>query len=137
MITSDKTLWPEGPWKQENDFYEWTDDETGLLCRILRNGSGSLCGYVGILEASSFYGKSYDEAQMLDCHGGLTFSGRMEGVPEWFLGFDCAHAGDFSPRYGDKYSMAGETYRDVAYVREQVKDLAKQMSSPLEQLASS
>lgn len=59
------------------------------------------CGYVEIKKGSKFYGKDYREIDTeFDVHGGLTFSGELEDVEGYFLGFDCAHFGD-SPFYQD------------------------------------
>lgn len=57
------------------------------------------------------------------CHGGLTYaedhppSGKADG--NWWLGFDCAHAGDLCPKYDTEHGGAfsrGE-YRNVEYVK--------------------
>ena len=56
---------------------------------------GHRCGYVGIPKDHELYGKHYNNI-LLDCHGGLTYSG--DGYPLdddlWYIGFDCAHWGD-------------------------------------------
>lgn len=63
-------------------------------------------------------GNSAELCLLLFCHGGLTY-----GNGGW-LGFDCAHAGDFQPWRG----AGGEgTYRDAAYVRANCERLAKQI----------
>ena len=59
--TKDKTTWGPGPWQQEPDKAQWKDEATGLPCLIVRNHSGAWCGYVGLSEGHSFYGKSYSE----------------------------------------------------------------------------
>lgn len=113
--------WPSGPWDNEPDKALWVYE--GLDCQIVRNPTGSLCGYVGIPKGHPLFGRDYDELYRdgidLDCHGGLTFAGlcstpteeRPETdciclIPEegsdrssvvWWFGFDCAHAGDVSP----------------------------------------
>lgn len=46
----------------------------------------------------------------------------------WWLGFDCAHAGDRSPKYARSYSREDETYRDWSYVKLQVESLAQQLA---------
>jgi hypothetical protein len=33
----DKSYWGEGPWQHEPDKMQWTDDDTGLPCLIVRN----------------------------------------------------------------------------------------------------
>lgn len=87
----------------------------------------------------------------LDAHGGITFaSACQEGGPichvarrgrpseVWWLGFDCAHAGDYlpgmealsesinlpSPQFG------GERYKDLNYVVVEVQQLALQCLVP-------
>lgn len=87
----------------------------------------------------------------VEVHGGLTYAYRCadtddeskgichvpeEGRPHdvWWLGFDCAHAGDLSPRYAA--NLAGEipgygqqdVYRDLSYVRAEVAALAAQLA---------
>jgi hypothetical protein len=76
-------------------------------------------------------------------HGGITYAGPCEGVichvprpgePDdvWWLGFDMAHGGDFSPGYskyqGEMWRQGQwETYRNVAYVRGYCERLAEQI----------
>ena len=69
-------------------------------------------------------------------HGGITFSGPRETEPNgkeegWWFGFDCAHAGDFSPKIqallGRAGDWPGEEYRDRAYVQSEVERLALQL----------
>lgn len=60
------------------------------------------------------------------------------GEPDnvWWFGFDCAHAGDFSPSF-DKISRLGDPtgwgsnneYRNVAYVEAQCRELAGQLAA--------
>jgi hypothetical protein len=54
----------------------------------------------------------------------------------WWLGFDCAHSGDLSPGiirfeklHGIGPSPYAETYKNMAYVTEQVESLAKQLAT--------
>jgi hypothetical protein len=110
--------------------------------------SGSWCGYVAVPPGHPWHGKSWhgDDFPEIEVHGGVTFSGACEGdvchKPEpgepddvWWQGFDCNHAYDVCPlvvamarRHGfpefgmDKYG----TYRDVAFVRQEVQSLAEQ-----------
>lgn len=53
------------------------------------------------------------------CHGGLTFSERG------WIGFDCAHAGDFVSGLV-AFGRREGTYRDFGYVRQQCECLARQ-----------
>src|ERR1700742_75959 len=112
--TVDKSKWPPGPWHDEPDKLQWMDAATRMPCLIVRGPSGALCGYVGVAEGQQYFGVEYD-AVHAEVHGGLTFAGfcqaghESEGVchvpddgePEhvYWLGFDCAHAGDVSPGY--------------------------------------
>ena len=80
----------------------------------------------------------------LSAHGGITFAApcadtedESRGVchiagpgrpdPVWWFGFDCAHAGDKSPRWGS--GIGYERYRDRSYVENEVRSLAKQLAS--------
>ena len=62
-------------------------------------------------------------------HGGVTFAGQLrEDVnPDtnlWWIGFDCAHAGDFAPERG--YASGG-VYRDMGYMQRELQFLAQQL----------
>lgn len=146
-----------GPWSTEPDKAQWVDEATGLDCLIVRNHGGALCGYVGLPPGHPLHGLDYDEAHEradIDVHGGLTFADRCQKgdedgwhichVPEpgrpaevWWLGFDCAHFGDISPRHEQDYRDAGidktawghsETYKDFGYVQAEVTRLAAQLA---------
>lgn len=121
----DKSAWGDGPWQNEPDKVQWTDEVTGLPCLAVRTPwSGNWCGYVGVTEGHPAFGLYYDDAnklaqpdeddyQWFRVHGGLTFSDfcqegaeetgichvPMPGQPDrvWWLGFDCAHCDDMSP----------------------------------------
>lgn len=138
--TQDKSDWGDGPWQSEPDKVQWQDTDTGLPCLIVRNHAGSLCGYVGVSESHPEFGHHYWDVPA-DVHGGLTFSDSCdggceeesichipaEGEPDhvWWLGFDCAHSGDYSPL--DRYFTDGDVYRDIGYVEDQVRRLAQQL----------
>jgi len=134
----DKSKWAEGPWQTEPDKVQW--DHAGFDCLIVRGPSGALCGYVGVPPGHPAYEKDYDTVEA-SVHGGLTFADfcqedqehgicHVGGLTEkpWWLGFDCAHAGDHSPAF--HFSIAGyETYRDLAYVKTEVEALARQFAN--------
>jgi|SRR5271166_1464521 len=71
----------------------------GFEYEIVANGHGYRCGYVKVIPGHPWFGKHYDE---IECrvHGGLTFASAGKACPthdekaEWWIGFDCAHAGD-------------------------------------------
>ena len=98
-----KLFYPYRPWESEPDHAEW-ENEVGYKCRISRmEGSGALCGYVGIPKEHRFWGKGYhgDNEEVDDIsdnvHGGLTYS--EEGKDGyWYFGFDTTHANDFAPK---------------------------------------
>ncbi len=141
--THNKHTWPVGPWNDEPDKKQWRDEETGFPCLIVRNPVGALCGYVGVPEAHPWFGvelDSYAEGmEVPDVHGGVTFasfcSGHKQGVCHvvetgendrvWWVGFDCAHAGDVSPKY-DVPTLPDDSYKDISYVAAQCHSLALQ-----------
>jgi len=142
----DKTKWGDGPWMSEPDKAQWQDPETGLPCLIVRGPHGGLCGYVGVPPGHPAYGKHYfDIKDQIEVHGDLTYAAPCshgeqshsichipaEGEPDdvhWF-GFDCAHAWDYSPSHDWRYPPyeKSTTYRDWAYVEDQVRQLASQL----------
>lgn len=82
-----------------------------------------------------------------DVHGGVTYTDGCQDdggpichaspTPAWWIGFDCAHAGDLVPemvmlskRYGlSRYRGSicdRDVYRDVPYVKSEIKRLAAQ-----------
>lgn len=158
-LTYDKAKWGIGPWQDEPDRVEF--EHAGLPCLIVRGPQGSFCGYVAVSEGHPYFEQSYDSADV-DVHGGLTYADHCHGhichVPKpgepdnvWWLGFDCAHSGDYSPKYGGEYWGKGypwpdhkydhaaqlvahetdwcaEVYRDEAYVRREVEKLAQQLA---------
>lgn len=146
--TVDRAGWPPGPWDGEPDKVQWTDSATGLPCLAVR--VLNWCGYVGVPESHAMYGKSYSDLEV-EVHGGLTFSDACQpdadetqdichtpspGEPHhvWWFGFDCAHAGDFSPRdvinarRGYPLTIrSDQQYRTLAYVQQQCVALAAQL----------
>ena len=62
------------------------------------------CGYAVIPEDHPFYGVDHDDVEDdIWVHGGLTFSGEIEDIDGYLLGFDCNH-------YGDSPVVQNETY---------------------------
>jgi hypothetical protein len=119
------------PWETESDLEVWTDPITGYPCRMVRNGSGVWCGYVGLPEGHPWAAVDRDSIDV-HVHGGLTF-GEHATLPDWdppgdrrfWLGFDCNHYGDLAPKREDLLGLGG-VYRDARYVTEQVVNLALQ-----------
>jgi hypothetical protein len=122
---------------------------------------GHLCGYVAISKDNKLYGKSWDEIEETEApdivvHGGITYcDDNIPGQPEtegrdlWYIGFDCAHAGDLMPfmlqgmtldmmrlkfmtdlvegHTGDDFLKRTETYKDMKYVTKELKRLVRQL----------
>lgn len=152
----DKSKWGPGPWQDEPDKIQWIDSATNLDCLMVRHEKyGHWCGYVGVPPGHPFHGQHYDKPDV-DVHGGLTFADAChEGLPEghgichvpetgrpddvWW--FDFHHAFDIAPGFEvymketlpaelwadhQKYRTE-DTYRDAAYVRNEVESAAKQL----------
>lgn len=139
----DKSKWTAGEWQSEPDKIQWTDEATGLPCIIKRNDHGSWCGYVGVPEGHKLFGKDFMETESLSVHGGITYTdfctkedpehgichipGPGEPDRVWWLGFDCAHAGDYVPAFADTMKRLGGKYRNLSYVKAETARLAKQL----------
>ena len=101
----------------------------GLKCAMRRHGKdGHWCGYVGVPNDHTFFGKHKNELPDLDVHGGITFSGEARYLPGlWSFGFDCGHLHDLLPGQDDRYRDPDGTYRDYrdySYVRAECERLA-------------
>jgi hypothetical protein len=151
----DRSEWGAGQWDGEPDKVQWTDEVTGHVCLAKRNPrSGNWCGYVGVAPSHPWHGKDYDDLPDYGpkVHGGLTFSDLcQEGPPEatichipapgepdglWWFGFDCHHYMDFAPgaaalnrKYGFNFSDSDESYKPLAYVKNECASLAKQLAA--------
>ena len=123
---SARAKWGSGPWDDEPDSMEWTDEATGLLCYIVRNHySGSLLGYVRVPASHPYHGKHYDAID-IEAHGGLTFSGDKKSDGDYWLGFDCAHICDVAPGMSDLCDHYA-TYKDIRFVRRECESIARQI----------
>ena len=92
--------------------------EAGLQAIIVQRSSlraDYYCGYVAIGEEHSLYEKHYDECDSITAHGGITFSGNSELLPEpkWWFGFDCNHVWDT------------DNPKDLTFVIKECEDLAR------------
>lgn len=127
MATEPRTL---NPWETEPNYAEGV--VCGLPCFVRRNMDLLvLNGYVGVPEGHKYFGRyiEYDELSTLKVHRGVTFA--YPGTHKhfgyhWWIGFDCAHAGDLVPIWADRHRDA--TYRDIQYVQEQCAHLAIQLA---------
>lgn len=95
---------------------------------VLVGPLGFRCGYVRIPVGHPWHGKHYDKINA-DVHGGLTYSGDggfkpgPDDDPQWWIGFDCGHAGDAAdPELAAPVALRafpprpGEVVRDQSYV---------------------
>lgn len=85
-------LFGDGEWIDEPDYVSWKHKD--YVCEIMRNGFGSLCGYVTLPESHPWYGNEMEEIHV-EVHGGLTFN--MVKDERHIIGFDCAHKNDVIP----------------------------------------
>lgn len=94
----------------------------GYSWAIIRTPALHLCGYVQVPETHPLYKQHYDAFEV-SVHGGLTY-GREADAPlsGYWLGFDCAHSEDLSPRF-----FSSGTYRTVLYVRDECERLIDQL----------
>jgi len=137
-----KLFYPIRPWENEPDHAEWIQEVSGYKCRISRmEGSGALCGYVGIPKEHRFWGKGYhgDNEEVDDIsdnvHGGLTYS--EEGKDGyWYFGFDTTHANDFAPKLVELLIEFGRkdlpfhdcmNYKTWEFVEDQIYWLGKRL----------
>jgi hypothetical protein len=139
--------------KKEGDFktgiykdYEWAIHR--------RQPLQHLCGYVSIKEMHPAYGihdRNMNEIGInITCHGGITFGELVSqsymtnpittfieeyDEPEpvlmsWWMGFDCAHSGDFAPNgiaAIDCFRGAYCQYRNMDYVFNEIKSIIDQL----------
>ncbi len=135
----DRSGWPPGPWDQEPDRIDWKHAD--FPCLILRHPHlGSLAGYVAVPPGHRYHGAdAYTldlEVPVVLCYAG-SCSGRICHVPApgepddvWWIGFDCAHAGDLMPallRPPFALLHHGDVYRDVPQVTALVNLLADRL----------
>jgi len=140
--TIDKSSWPNGEWMHEPDKMQYTEGVTGFPCLIVRGPSGALCGYVGVTKGHKYFNVDYNNVPV-DVHGGLTYSNKCQSHDDeahgvchivetgededvWWLGFDCAHYLDICPKHN--FPLSGdETYKNLAYVKTEITNLALQL----------
>lgn len=125
-----KSKWRKGCWLDEPDEKKWLD-KNGYRCVILRQALGHLCGYVGVEKGHSAWEKDYDLVDV-GVHGGLTYSGfsaiEKDAKDLWYVGFDCAHLGDYVPGMPPHGAPADESYRDMQFVENEIRHLSEQLA---------
>ena len=81
--------------------------------------AGLLCG--GVIDPKL--------SNVVNVHGGLTFSGPLKIAPEkWAFGFDCAHCDDYTFNPHSILGEHGGVYRDMDYVQNETRKLADQLA---------
>jgi len=142
-----------GEWVEEADVVEF--EYLGYQAHIVRvfkrepyakqeaYFGGHICGYVKVPETHPLFRKKKEcwDAD-LECHGGITFS---EAHEEHWIGFDCAHSGDYVPTMEhirrtdpelrgirdafplppgyEKFALFNPVYRNVEYAIQSCTDL--------------
>lgn len=98
----------------------------GVILEIVRGGY--LCGYIEIPKDHKGYGVDYNDKMWDDisCHGGLTYSGKLDTPEKWYIGFDCAHFGD-KTNFG--YQNEEDVYRDADFVEVEIKGIIDQLQN--------
>jgi len=136
-----KLFYPVRPWENEPDHAEWVQEPSGYKCRISRmEGSGALCGYVGIPKEHRFWGVNYDGDEELsdisdNVHGGITYSEQGDDG-WWYFGFDTTHINDFAPKLVELLIEFGRkdlpftdcmNYKTWEFVEDQIYWLGKRL----------
>lgn len=142
--SNSKENWPDGEWKAEPDKEDF--EYKGYKCHIKRSDvSGGLCGYVAVSKGSIFYDVDYDDID-LNVHGGVTFGGVDEVDGLYWIGFDCAHWLDYSPKSTTVMELTNRllqieekyphflqerdeksTYKNIEFVRNQCRSMVDQL----------
>ena len=109
----------------------------GMPCCVVKNHGSHVgdyyCGYVSVTNTNKLFKCPYSKVRrevdgspedLLECHGGITYSGNATFFPTypggkelWWFGFDCAH-------YGDTIENCS-----LEYVKAECVSLAKQLKA--------
>ena len=132
---------------KESSFLDFT--YKGYACRIIRNlVMFHLMGYVALERGHAFYGVS-DYDINISVHGGMTYASlgrpnavvkdtmtnklcyievpyRNEPKDAWWIGFDCAHAGDTIPAMPG-ISDKMDTYKNIEFVKKELCEMVDQL----------
>lgn len=98
----------DGPWTNEPDHHEWTDEATGYPCCVWRNRhSGHLCGYVAVPEGHILHGRHYtDEVPALAALLDARLNAPLPQTPGLALMLG-ALTGTLSPRPDHAFNVHG------------------------------
>lgn len=105
------------------NYGEWLKGELSGYCfAIVRTSLGHLCGYVKV---SDYENINFELGDIfIECHGGITYDRSGEhyfSESGRYIGFDCAHAGDWLPDLNDG------KYRDIAFVMLEIRHIINQL----------
>lgn len=130
------TSWINKP--EREPIYVLEFQHGGYDCQIVRSSRNypevfHLCGYVRIPENHPFYQKEYPElyaiGKAVKCHGGLTYSDDFWDNGSWWIGFDCAHLGDIFSEICFRIPDSGATYKELAFVKNEIHDMVEQLNA--------
>lgn len=107
---------------------EWTTN-AGLEAACIMVRDSHRCGYVRVPDDHPLHGVDWSEADFpeadLEVHGGVTFTGPHPLTDSgWWIGFDCAHAGD---AFGSEGFRIEGVHRSLEYVIAECEKLARQI----------
>lgn len=111
-----------------------TGEHEGFQWLVLHNTMGYRWGFICVPKGHPWYGVDYKNIH-LDVHGGLTFcafdepSDPRASSDAYWLGFDCAHAGDaqdLSLPWKVVMDHPGDTIRTQEYVESECRSLCEQ-----------
>ena len=127
-------------------------DHLGFEWIVVHNGMGYRCGYVRLPHGHPWHGRG-DLEEIVECHGGVTFAEPDRPCDKggeddaFWVGFDCAHAGDLPDRSLPGYERRrselfariqciGFEYkvRDQEYVEGQCRLICEQACQMIENL---
>jgi len=140
-----KIGFPSGEWLREPDYCLW--EAYDYLCLALRDTKlGVWKGFVGLPKEHVAYLKSPLEiineewGIKIVVHGGISSAGKLPpkykslNKDTWWIGFECSKGEDMMPLVkldkADPMSeqiIAGQTYKNLLFVRKEVHCLAKQL----------
>ena len=128
-------------WDREPDHLEF--ESHGLRALVLRNPTfGHLNGYLAIPNTHVLWGID-DVLAEISSHKGWSYASAChphtnEEDGYWWIGFDCAHGGDFLPNEPDYLKVLQlkpsprprrKVYRNLSYVRGVLEEAAFQVST--------
>lgn len=141
-----KMLINDRPWENEPNYVRFKT-ESRLWAEIKRHPTLlHLCGYLHIPKAHPVYNwKAEDVESNLHAYGGITYN--QKNASKLVIGFDCAHADDFSPgvfasllairfKAGDNTDSLFDNYKPTDYktiefVKKEIQKLDKQVEEAL------